>query len=96
MQIFLVPYTLVHTESIIGRYEVLSQLGEGGMGRVYKARDPLLNRLVALKVLLPGVVDPEQRSRFLQEARAASALNHPNIITIYEVEIGRASCRERV
>ncbi len=85
MQIFLVPYTLVHTESIIGRYEVLSQLGEGGMGRVYKARDPLLNRLVALKVLLPGVVDPEQRSRFLQEARAASALNHPNIITIYEV-----------
>ncbi|MCX6593734.1 MAG: protein kinase [Acidobacteria bacterium] len=89
MQIFLVLYTLVHEESSIGRYQVLSQLGEGGMGRVYKARDPLLNRFVALKVLLPGMADPEQRARFLQEARAASALNHPNIITIYEVgEVG--------
>jgi serine/threonine protein kinase len=67
-------------------YEVISRLGEGGMGVVYKARDQQLGRYVAIKVLPPHLVsDPERKKRFVQEAKAASALNHPNIITIHEI-----------
>ena len=67
-------------------YEVLEKLGEGGMGVVYKARDTHLDRFVALKVLPPGAVaHPERKRRFVQEAKAASALNHPNIIHIYDI-----------
>jgi len=66
---------------------VLGLIGTGGMGEVYRARDPRLNREVAIKVLpADRVADPDRRRRFAQEAQAASALNHPHIITIHEIE----------
>jgi serine/threonine-protein kinase len=76
--------------AMVGRtvlqYQFLEKLGAGGMGEVYKARDMRLNRLVAIKVLVSGTsADQEQRRRFLHEAQAASSLNHPNIITIYDI-----------
>ena len=70
----------------LGRYEIRSQLGAGGMGEVYLAVDPDLNRKVALKVLPEDFASkPHAMQRFIQEAKAASGLNHPNIITIYEI-----------
>jgi serine/threonine protein kinase/WD40 repeat protein len=72
--------------SKLGPYEILSLLGSGGMGEVYRALDPRLDREVAIKVLPPERMDEERRRRFVQEARAASALNHPNIVTIHEIE----------
>src|SRR6266542_137943 len=70
----------------LGPYEILSPLGAGGMGEVYKARDIRLDRLVAIKVLPADVAtDPDRLRRFEKEARAASALNHPNILAVYDV-----------
>jgi predicted ATPase len=72
--------------SRLGSFEIIAPLGAGGMGEVYRARDPRLDRIVAIK-LLPAAFSEnnERRQRFEQEARSASALNHPNIVTIYEL-----------
>ena len=70
----------------LGPYEIVAPLGAGGMGEVYRARDTRLGREIALKVLPDDVAaDPARRQRFEQEARAVSALNHPNILSIYDV-----------
>jgi serine/threonine protein kinase len=70
----------------LGAYTLKELLGRGGMGEVYRARDTRLDRDVAIKVLTGDhAVDPERRRRFLQEARAVSALNHPNIVTLYDI-----------
>lgn len=70
----------------LGHYQILEKIGEGGMGAVYRARDTRLGRRAAIKVMHPDRTgDAEQRHRFVQEARTASALNHPNILTIYEI-----------
>ncbi|HZI47467.1 MAG TPA: protein kinase, partial [Pyrinomonadaceae bacterium] len=71
----------------LGRYEVRSKIGEGGMGEVYLAHDTRLDRKAALKILPAAVAsDPGRMHRFVQEAKSASGLNHPNIITIYEID----------
>ena len=73
--------------SRLGHYDVTALIGEGGMGQVYQASDTKLNRQVALKVLAPDLTRDEiAKQRFLQEAKAASALDHPNICTIHEID----------
>jgi len=70
----------------LGRYEILTSIGAGGMGEVWRARDTELGREVAIKVLPPKVADsPERRKRFEREARATAALNHPNLLTVHDV-----------
>src|SRR5688572_25455967 len=77
---------MLPTGSKFHHYEIRDLLGSGGMGQVYRARDLRLNRTVAIKILPREFsLDPNRLSRFEQEARSASALNHPNIITIYDV-----------
>src|SRR5438128_7146784 len=72
--------------TLLGPYEVLDSIGVGGMGEVYRARDTRLGRDVALKILPAEVAnDPSRRQRFELEARAVAALNHPNIVAVYDV-----------
>jgi len=74
---------------MLGRYEILAELGKGAMGVVYRANDPLLSRTVAIKTVNISDNDPKEKaeyeSRFNQEAKAAGGLNHPNIVTIYDI-----------
>src|SRR5262250_1994970 len=77
----------ISTGTRVGSYEVVAQIGAGGMGEVYEARDTKLGRNVAIKVLPANFVnDPERLARFQREARMLAALNHPNIATIYGLE----------
>src|ERR1700736_6500082 len=69
----------------LGPYEILAPIGKGGMGEVYKARDTRLHRDVAIKVLPQAFATEAARERFQREARAASALHHPNICAVYDV-----------
>src|SRR5262245_46254102 len=73
----------------LGSYEILSLIGSGGMGEIYRARDPRLGRNVAVKVLPASLAgDPARLARFQQEARAIAALSHPNVLTIFDVGTG--------
>jgi serine/threonine protein kinase len=77
----------IEVGSRLGKYEILSLVGKGGMGEVYRARDPKLGRDVAIKVLPAAFsADADRLRRFEQEARAAGALNHPNILSIHDVD----------
>src|SRR5262245_38951897 len=69
----------------VGKYRILEQIGEGAMGVVYRALDPVLNRSVAIKVMSDALArDDELRTRFLREAQAAGSLQHPNVVTVYD------------
>src|SRR5438093_12477758 len=77
---------LLSSGASLGPYEILSPLGAGGMGEVYKARDSRLGREVAIKVLPASFsADPDRLHRFEQEARAAAGLNHPNILAVHDI-----------
>ncbi len=72
-------------DKLAERYEVLTELGRGGMGVVYRARDPLLNREVALKVVSSGELTPETEERFQREAQIVAQMDHPGIVPIYDL-----------
>src|SRR5258708_1244694 len=70
----------------LGPYEILAPIGSGGMGEVYPARDRRLERVVAIKVLTPSLLErPDARSRFEREARAVASLDHPHICTLFDI-----------
>lgn len=72
----------------LGRYEILEEIAQGAMGVVYRARDPLIDRIVAIKTVTLGLSDAETEAyekRFFREAKSAGRLNHPNVVTIFDV-----------
>src|SRR5271157_2351650 len=77
------------TPKTIGRYEILDELGHGAMGSVFRAKDPAMDRIVAVKTILTAALAGEQsgeyRQRFFREARAAGALSHPGIVSVFDV-----------
>ena len=76
----------LQSDTTLGPYEILSPIGAGGMGEVYKARDTRLDRTVAIKVLPEHVAaDPDLKQRFEREAKTISSLNHPHICTLYDI-----------
>ena len=80
--------TTLSTGARLAQYEIIEPIGSGGMGEVYRARDPRLDRDVAIKVMAPHVAaDPEMRRRFETEARAVAALSHPSILAIHELAV---------
>jgi len=84
------------TGRTLAHYRLVERIGSGGMGVVYRAEDTHLDRIVAIKVLpADAVADPDRRRRFVQEAKAASALNHPNIIHVYDIGSADASTSSR-
>ena len=88
--------SLTMVGSTVSHYKVLSKLGEGGMGVVYKAEDTRLERTVALKFLAQELTrDEENRKRFLREAKAAAGINHPNVCTVHETRPVRRGRRQR-
>jgi len=72
--------------TVIGRYFVVSRLGQGGMGSLYLAKDPKIGRQVAIKLVRQEFDSPEARQRFAREAQSAGTLRHPNIVTIFDVD----------
>ena len=84
------PHGGVAPGARLGPYEIVGHLGSGGMGTVYRAHDARLRRDVALKVISPSLLRPDFVERFEREARAAAALNHPNILAVFDVSIGGA------
>jgi serine/threonine protein kinase len=78
------------TDQTFLHYRILEKIGEGGMGAVYKAQDTHLDRIVAVKVLPhEKLADPDRKQRFVQEAKAASSLNHPNIVVVHDIASDR-------
>src|SRR5438552_922971 len=71
--------------TVLGHYEIIAPVGAGGMGEVYKARDPRLNRTVAIKILPADIAETERRQRFEREAQAIASLNHPHICIVHDV-----------
>jgi serine/threonine-protein kinase len=71
-------------EKLADRYEIVSELGRGGMGVVYRARDPLLDREVAVKVIAPAMLTDDTEQRFQTEAQVVARMDHPSIVTIYD------------
>jgi tetratricopeptide (TPR) repeat protein/TolB-like protein len=87
------PFRMLSPGSMVSHYRIVEQIGAGGMGVVYKAIDTKLDRTAALKFMPPHLLcDPDARERFIHEAKAASALSHPNITTIYEIEEAGGQC----